>query len=93
MKKKSELLAKAFPQYFSEPKINIMSKVKHPKMDRYLISTEPHEFPPVIKKMKKEGIVVTRSQIKAAIKEVGNSRRKVYKYLREEAYDQNAFQE
>ena len=93
MKKKSELLAKAFPQYFSEPKINIMSKVKHPKMDRYLISTEPHELAYAVYKLKKEGLIITSKQVKAAIKEVGNSRRKVYKYLREEAYDQNAFQE
>lgn len=55
------------------------------KMDRYFISNQPWELDYAIAKLKKEGINVTRDMVKQGIKEVGKSRRKVYKNIRENA--------
>lgn len=55
------------------------------KMDRYMISNQPWELDYAIAKMKKEGITVTRDMVRQVIKEVGKSRRQVYKNIRENA--------
>lgn len=55
------------------------------KMDRYMISNQPWELDYAIAKMKKEGITVSRDMVRQVIKEVGKSRRKVYKNIRENA--------
>lgn len=53
-------------------------------MDKYKISLkQKYEIDWVVKKMAKEGIIVTHDQVKACVKEHGNSRRKVYYWLRE----------
>lgn len=52
------------------------------KMDRYKISIkQKYEIDWVIKRMRNHGITVTADQVKAAVKSVGNSRRKVYAFL------------
>lgn len=53
-----------------------MKQAKH-KMDRRLVSQETWELQYLIKRFS-----CTANDIKQAIKEVGNSRKKVYKYLR-----------
>jgi|GEM_PF-5486703 len=58
-------------------------KVKHPKMDPLLISTkQEYELDWIIRKMKKEGIVVTHESIKETVELVGRNRKKVYASLR-----------
>lgn len=54
-------------------------------MDRYMISNQPWELDYAVAKMKKEGITVSRDMVRQVIKEVGKSRRKVYKNIRENA--------
>lgn len=57
-------------------------KVKHPKMDRYKISVkQKYEIDWVIIRMAQYAIKVSADQVRAAVKAVGNSRRKVYAYL------------
>lgn len=53
------------------------------KMDRYLISKQTWELDYIVAKMKKEGITVTADMVSDVIKEVGRSRRQVYKNIRE----------
>jgi len=56
------------------------------KMDRYLIAAnQKYELDYVVAKMKKEGIMVSTAMVSQIIKEVGRSRRKVYKNIRENA--------
>lgn len=58
--------------------------MKNKKMDRYLIAAnQTHEVNYVVAKMKKEGIEITAKMVAGIIKEVGNSRRKVYAKIRE----------
>jgi len=55
---------------------------KHPKMDRYKISIkQKYEIDWVIIRMAQFAITVSADQVRAAVKAVGNSRRKVYAYL------------
>lgn len=57
-------------------------KKNRPKMDRHLISiNEPYEIQWVITRMAQYAIKVTSKDVKAAVKEVGRSRHKVYAYL------------
>jgi len=60
-------------------------KKKHPKMDRHLINiNQPYEVTWVITRMAQYAIKVSSDQVRAAVKAVGNSRRKVYAYLAEQ---------
>lgn len=64
--------------------VNLLNnkKIKHPKMDRHLINiNEPYEVQWVITRMAKYAVKVTAKEVKAAVKAVGISRRKVYAYL------------
>jgi len=57
-------------------------KKKHPKMDRYKISIkQKYEVDWVITRMAQYAIKVSSEDVKKAVKEVGNGRRKVYAYL------------
>ena len=57
-------------------------------MDKHLISLkQPYEVAWVIKKMAKEHIIVTKSDVSQAVKTLkSHSRRKVYKYFRLQKY-------
>ena len=57
-------------------------KVKHPKMDPHLIANTPPEIGYVMAWAKKKGLTVTGKQVRAAVKKLNNSRRKVYNYLK-----------
>jgi hypothetical protein len=57
-------------------------KKKHPKMDRYKISLKQnYEVQWVITRMAQYAVHVTAQHVKDAVKEVGNSRQKVYRLL------------
>ena len=57
-------------------------KKNRPKMDRHLISiNESYEIQWVITRMAQYAVKVTTKEVKAAVKAVGISRRKVYAYL------------
>lgn len=59
-------------------------KVKHPKIDPYVISIkQKHEVPRIIKKFRKEGYIITALEVRAIVKSIGRSRRKVYRFIRE----------
>lgn len=57
--------------------------IKHPKLDPYFISLkQKYELTHVQNKFHKEGIQLSLDDIKAIVKTVGKSRRKVYAYIR-----------
>ncbi len=60
---------------------NMKSKKVH-KMDPYTISNQRWELDWVVRKMKREGKIISTVQVQLAKKMVGKSRRKVYNYLR-----------
>jgi len=65
--------------------LNYMSnkKAKHPKMDPYLISNVKYEIDYVVSWAHKQGLVKVNSKIvRAVVKKIGRSRRKVYNYLK-----------
>jgi hypothetical protein len=58
-------------------------KVKHPKLDPYLISLkQKYELTYIVARFKKLGITVTADDVRAAVRAVGKSRRKVYNRLK-----------
>ena len=58
-------------------------KLKHPKMDPYLISNVKYEIDYVVSWAHKQGLATVTSKIVyAVVKNIGRSRRKVYNYLK-----------
>lgn len=54
------------------------------KMDRHLIAADqPHELDTAVQKMKKEGFTTSREEVRQLAKQFNNSRRKIYKAIRE----------
>lgn len=57
-------------------------KVSRPKLDPNVVALkQKYEIDYIVAKYKKLGYLVTKENIRTAVKEVGRSRRKVYLYL------------